>query len=99
MGRPHHDDGRSRRRIDVSSYGGKTCKGDNGEDVRRLCAAERTVRFRLRSAQLVHDVHLRKRPIDPGAILALLPAKRLVPGPALLKKPNLLACPQCPFGA
>jgi hypothetical protein len=70
--------------IDISSNGGKTCKGDKGEDVRRLRATERPLHFRLRSVQLVHDVHLRQRSIDPGAVLALLPAKRVVPRPALL---------------
>jgi hypothetical protein len=39
----------------------------------------------LRSAQLVHDVYLRERPIDSGTVVALLPAKRLVPRPALLR--------------
>jgi hypothetical protein len=38
----------------------------------------------LRSVQLVHDVHLRQRSIDCCAVLALLPAKRVVPRPALL---------------
>jgi len=70
--------------IDISSNGGKTCKGDKGEDVRRLRATERPLHFGLRSIQLVHDVHLRQRSIDCCAVLALLPAKRVVPRPALL---------------
>jgi hypothetical protein len=70
--------------IGISGNGGKTCKGDEGEDVRRLRATERPLHFRLRPVELVHDVHLRQRSIDPGAVLALLSAKRVVPRPALL---------------
>ena len=50
------------------------------------CApAERPLHFRLRSIELVHDVHLRERPIDPGTVLALLPAEWFMPGAALLR--------------
>ena len=77
MGRQYHHSGRSCRRIGVSGDGGKTCKAGK-DDVRRLRAAERPLHFRLRSIKLVHDVHLRERPIDPGAVLALLPAERLI---------------------
>ena len=68
-------------------------------DVRRLRAAERPLHFRLRSIKLVHDVHLRERPIDPGAVLALLPAKRLMPRPALLRTRKRRVRFQRPFGA
>jgi hypothetical protein len=74
---------------DVPGNGGKTCPGDKNENDRRLRATERPLHFRLRSIQLVHDEHLRRRSIDPGAVLALLPAKRVVPRPALLTTPEL----------
>jgi hypothetical protein len=73
------------RGIDVCGSGGKTCEADKDQDDGRLRATERSLHFRLRSAQLVHDVYLRERSIDAGTILALLPAKRLVSRPALLK--------------
>jgi hypothetical protein len=85
IGRQYRDGGSPCRGIDVSGYGGKTCKSDKADDVRRLRAAERPLRFRLRSVELVHDVYLRERPIDPGTVLALLPAKRFVPRSALLR--------------
>src|SRR6516225_3311920 len=84
MGRRYHDRGSSWRRIDVSGPGGKTRKAGRG-NVRRLRAARRPLHFRLRSTELVHDVYLRERSIDPDTVLALLPAKRLVPRPALLR--------------
>jgi len=70
--------------VDVSGNGGKTCKVVKNENVRCLRATERPLHFGLRSIQLVHDVHLRQRSIDCCAVLALLPAKRVVPRPALL---------------
>ena len=76
--------GSSWRRIDVSGPGGKTRKAGRG-NVRRLRAARRPLHFRLRSTELVHDVYLRERSIDPDTVLALLPAKRLMPRPALLR--------------
>ena len=79
MGHQYRDDGSPYCRIDVFDHGGKTCQADKGEDVGRLRAAERPLRFRLRSIELVHDVHLRERPIDAGTVLALLPAERSVP--------------------
>ena len=90
--------GSSWRRIDVSGPGGKTRKAGRG-NVRRLRAARRPLHFRLRSIKLVHDVHLRERPIDPGAVLALLPAKRLMPRPALLRTRKRRVRFQRPFGA
>jgi hypothetical protein len=45
----------------------------------RVRPAERPLRFRLRSIELVHDEYLRERPIDAGTVLALLPAERSVP--------------------
>jgi hypothetical protein len=87
MGRRYHDRGSSCRRIDVSGHGGKTRKAGRG-NVRRLRTAGRPLHFRLQSIELVHDVYLRERPIDPDTVLALLPAKRLVPRPALLRTRN-----------
>jgi hypothetical protein len=75
--------------LDVSGNGGKTCQGDKNENDRSLRATERPLHFRLRSVQLVHDEHLRQRSIDPGAVLALLSAKRVVPRPTLLTSPEL----------
>ena len=86
MGHQYRDDGSPYCRIDVFDHGGKTCQADKGEDVGRLRAAERPLRFRLRSIELVHDVHLRERPIDAGTVLALLPAERPLPRTALLRK-------------
>jgi hypothetical protein len=87
--RNHRVRGYARLSIGVSGNGGKTFKSGKDEDDWGLRATERPLYFRLRSAQLVHDVHLRERSIDRGTVLALLPAKRLVPRPALLKS-NLL---------
>src|SRR5215813_9296389 len=75
----------SSRCIDLSGYGGKTCKDAKSKNVRRLRAAERPLHFGLRSNQLVHDEYLRERPIDPGTVVALLSAKRLMPRCALLR--------------
>src|SRR5215471_18198378 len=66
MGHQFRDDGSPCCRIDIFDHGGKTCQADKGEAVGRLRAAERPLRFRLRSIELVHDVHLRERPIDAG---------------------------------
>jgi len=85
MVRQYHIGGSPCRRIDVFGYSGETCKAGKREDVRRLRTAERPLRLRLRSIELVHDVYLRERPIDRGTVLALLPAERLMPGPTLLK--------------
>jgi hypothetical protein len=82
--RNHRVHGCAGLRINISGTGGKTCKSDEDKYDRRLRATERPLYFRLRSAQLVHDVCLRERSIDPNTVLALLPAKRLVPRRALL---------------
>ena len=84
MGRQRHNRGGCCCRLYVSGSGRKTRKGDKNKDDRRLRAIKRPLYFRLRSAQLVHDEYLRERPIDPGAVLALLPAKWFMPGAALL---------------
>ena len=90
--------GSSWRRIDVSGPGGKTRKAGRG-NVRRLRAARRPLHFRLRSTELVHDVYLRERSIDPDTVLALLPAKRLMPRPPLLRTRKRRVRFQRPFGA
>jgi hypothetical protein len=85
MVRQYHIGGSSCRRIDVFNYGGETRTADKRENVRGVCTAERPLRLRLRSTELVHDVYLRERPVDRGTILALLPAERLMPRPTLLR--------------
>jgi hypothetical protein len=95
----YHDSGSPCRRIGGSGHGGKTCKAGKGEPVRRLRADERALRVRLRSIKLVHDVYLCERPIDPGAVLALLPAERPMPRPALLRNRTRSARRQCPLVA
>src|SRR6516165_11096979 len=76
MGRQYHDNGSPYCRVDVCGHGRKTYQAGKGEDVRRVRPAERPLRFRLRSIELVHDEYLRERPIDAGTVLALLPAER-----------------------
>ena len=46
--------------------------GESEKDDRRLRATEWTLRFRLQSSELVHRLHLHQRPIDAGAVLAVL---------------------------
>jgi hypothetical protein len=84
MVRQRHDRGRCCCHVCVSGSGDKTCKDAKSQDDWRMRATKRPLYFRLRSTQLVHGVYLRERPIDPRAVLALLPAKRLMPGAALL---------------
>ena len=79
MGRQYHDNGSPYCRVDVCGHGGKTYQAGKGEDVRRVRPAERPLRLRLRSIELVHDEYLRERPIDAGTVLALLPAERSMP--------------------
>ena len=90
MGRQYHDNGSPYCRVDVCGHGGKTYQAGKGEDVRRVRPAERPLRFRLRSIELVHDEYLRERPIDAGTVLALLPAERPLPRTALLRKGSSL---------
>jgi hypothetical protein len=56
-----------RRSVVVARTGGESKKDDW-----RLCATEWTLRIRLQSSELVHRLHLHQRPIDPGAVLAVL---------------------------
>ena len=90
MGRQYHDSGSSCRRIDVSGHGRKTYKADKGEDVRRLRAARRPLRFRLRSVELVHDVYLRERPVDPRYRSGAVTSRAACALPRTAEKPNLL---------
>src|SRR3974377_1081286 len=75
--------GSSWGRIDVSGPGGQQRQAGR-RNVGRLRAARLPLHFRLRSTELVDDLYLRERSIDPDTVLALLPANRLMPLPALL---------------
>ena len=68
--------------LSLSSASAATCARKRAD--RSLRSAERPLRLRLRSVQLVHGVYLPKRQIDTSAILALLSAQRAVPRAALL---------------
>src|SRR5262249_17517693 len=80
------------RSIAVLRFRGETCARKQAD--RCLRPAERPLRLRLRSVQLVRGVYLPKRQVDTSAILALLSAQRAVPRAALLianPKNNLLS--------
>jgi hypothetical protein len=57
----------------VPRFCGKACKNEQTGD-RRVRPAERALRVRLRSIQLVHGLYLPERQVDASAILALLSA-------------------------